>query len=311
MRLSILTTLIVTTLISCSKDDAPITNQVEQTNLKNFIYKTYDIETNDIINETTYTIEDWKITEYSGTNTTTNETSSGTFHYTNNKISEVFRYRDEIVVSKRNYTYNSEGELSNYIVESLNTTNPIKFRKITFNHTSDTIYAETGVSEDGVIYNSISTHKIILDENNNRTHYETYNILNDEFKVVKMEYDANNNAIKEEFYSNFNDELLSTLENTIEFDNTTNTLYKVYEETYGRKNLMLLYHTFSSAINNFNVKNISKNNIVNFNTTFGGDLFSFEFDKTVNEDNFSNYNEYKTFDTSSLFNFFSYNFLFE
>lgn len=311
----IILTLLLITIVACSNNNSIDDNSDENSiNITNFIYKTFNvhISPNTITTTIDYQLIDNKISSFSGTNTQTNQTFSGIYNYTNGKITELLKFNENVLTSKYNYTYNDQN-LIELNIESINNSGQNSFSKHSFNHTLDTIFVKHQSSLDGINFNiDITDTKIIIDENGNRTYFERYDYLNNEITNEILEFDSNNNIIKEEKINFFDGSEITTLTNTISYDNSINSLYKINTKMYGRKNLMLTYHIFKNdVINSINAKILSPNNIVNFNTTFGNSLFTFQFENIINDNEYSQKNIFEVKAIDEIFGKFSFEYFFD
>jgi len=300
MKKSFFTLSLIAILSSCAnQDDSTPTVTAPTANITNYVYKTYNTTNtpNTVINTTTYKIANNKISDYTGENLQTGQMSSGTYNYVNNKIDEILKYREGLLVEKLNFSY-VNGRLSEYLQESINTsTQESFFNKHTFTHAIDTTYVEWRRSSDfGVTFDiPVSDIKMVLDSNANRTYFEDYDYINDDTDSKKNSYDGNNNMINEESFDIYNNgTIINSLTNTMTYEASENPLYLIYNATYGRDNLMLLYHLESNAINNINPKAISPNSLESFSSTFGN-TFTYEISNTelggyVTSNNFETYN---------------------
>jgi hypothetical protein len=103
---------------------------------------------------------------------------------------------------------------------------------------------------------------------------------------------------------------IPTTLNSASYTTNLNPLLLIFEKTYGRKTLMLLYHLQTNAINNINLRTISTNTIETYVTTF--DLQTqFEINNTSLSNNFVNGSDYKTLYAGSTFSRFSLEFYFD
>jgi len=276
MKKSILTLFLIVIFCSCENQSDSATT-LPTAEIINYSYKTYNTTNtpNTVINETTYKIINNKISDYTGENLQTGEMSSGTYNYANNKIDEILKYRAGGLVERLNFSY-VNGRLSEYLQESINTTTQESFfNKHTFAHAIDTTYVEWRRSSDfGITFDiPVADIKIVLDSNSNRTYFEEYDYINDETTSATNSYDSNNNMISEALFKNYsNGTVLNELTNTMTYDTSENPLNLIYQETYGRENLMLLYHLESNAINNFNPKTLSPKSLDTFSSTFGSSI---------------------------------------
>ena len=284
-------------------DSTPVVNTIA--------YKTYDATTNTVNRTTTYTLNSNRIVSSTTVNSSTSQQSNSTYDYNNGQLSEVMIFSDNHLTSKRNYTYNNTNKLVEYLQESIDpSTQQSFFNQHTFTHTSDTIFSEWKRSSDGIIFNTIATFKIVLDSNGNRTYLEKSDLINNETKVKVSNYDGNNNLITENSFIKNDDNTMTTiLSNNITYKTSMNLLSLVHQNTYGKENLMLLYHLQSNALNNFNPKTISNNSLKTFDSTFVGNSgITFEFLNETGADNYDYLNDYRTYINGTLLSRFTVEF---
>ncbi|WP_299441529.1 hypothetical protein [uncultured Aquimarina sp.] len=294
-------------ITSCSNDDDSNNDPVIES-MNNFVLTNFDVSTtpNTRIDSTYYQLANNRIDYSEGINFQTNETSSGTYIYDNDKISEIRRYSQSNLIEKLTFEYSNSNTLTEFLHET--TQEQSIYNKHTFTYSSDSIYVNWKRSFDGINFDIDVAHsKIVLDSNNNRVYFENFNFLNNTTKAVITQYDSNNNPIKEEFLHDSGTGLELDFTNTITFENSINTLYEVNETTFSRHTLMLLYHIDSGEVNNFNFKSISPNNIKTFESDFGS-LFTYSVLHVINEERYSELTEFATFSNSDLFSAFSYEF---
>lgn len=279
--------------------------------LRTLSYKTFNATTNTVNRTTTYTLNSNRIVSSTTTNSSTSQQSNSTYDYNNGLLSEIMVFSDNNLTSKRNYTYNNANKLVEYLQESIDlSTQQSFFNQHTFTHTSDTIFSEWKRSSDGTNFNTIATFKIVLDNNNNRTYLEENDLLNNEIKARISSYDTDNNLISENsFIKNNSNTLINVLSNNITYETSKNLLSLVYKNTYGKENLMLLYHLQSNALNNFNPKTISNNSLKTFDTTFVGNSgITFEFLHETGTNNYDYLNDYRSYVNGMLLSRFTIEF---
>ncbi|WP_299113384.1 hypothetical protein [uncultured Winogradskyella sp.] len=304
-------------ITSCSNESIDTNEEVNNQELTNYIFKTYNVgnDPNTIILERNFTIENDKIISSINTSTQSNNIVTTEYTYENNRISEVSRYIDGSLISIKNFTYNNEGNLSEYLNENIDSNQDSFYNKISFIHTADTIYGISNGSEDGINFDiNFVEAKIVLDTNKNKTYQEIYDVNNDETSYTEYTYDSNNNILTSNKFEEINGTFFSVLSFSYTYENTINTLARIYEETYGRELLMLLNQhreLNTSALNYYDTKYITTNCFQSVTSSFFGNNLSAEFTSTANEDNYSTYSDYKTLDSGSTISRFSYDFIFE
>lgn len=301
---------LATLLLSCSAEDTS-TNSDNTISVSSIIRKNYNATTDAVLSTIQYTIGNNKIMSVTGTNAQNTQQTNSVYTYLSNKITQITTSTNGVVTSNQYFVYNSANKLIEYRTESVNSSGEIQvINKNTFDRVQDTIYnywtRKTSPSND---FSPIITSKIVLDENHNRTFFEYYDHLNNEFKKETLIYDAQNNIIQENHFIYDGGQFVNTLTNNYNYSNTMNTLAYVLAETYGKETLMLFYHLQTGAINEINVKSYSPNTLANYTTTFSNDL-SFTFSSTGTDANYSNFSEYKTYVAGVLFTKFTYNFSF-
>ncbi len=295
---------------ACSSDDNINKPEEQSVAVKNFIFKTFDLSTIPIsvIDSINFSVDNNRISSYSGISLKTNTASSGIYSYSNNKIVEISDFRQGELIRRRNYSYDNQGNLIEYIQKTINSfSNQDTYNKQTFVYARDTIFGRWVRGMDGINFDTaIADFKIVLDDDMNRLYFERFDYLNNQTDIVLNTYDNNSNAVKQEIFNNGRETL--TFEMT--YDNSKNTLYMINAKTFSKKTLMLLYHTQSSAINNFNPRIISPNTLITFNANFS-DEFTYEISNIVNDNTFSEVNEFKTLLNNEIFTFFSYQYIFD
>lgn len=300
--------------LSCSNESIDSDLETNNEELTNYIFRTYDLgnNPNTVLLERNFTIENNKIissdfvTPITATDTTTIE-----YSYENNSISEILRYRNNALVSVKKFAY-VNGNLSEYLNKNIENN---RYTKISFIHTTDTIYGTSSGSEDGINFNIIyGEAKIVLDSNKNKTYQEIYNVNTNKTSYTEYTYDGNNNMLTSNKFEETNGTFYPSLWLSYTYEDTINTLGKIYEKTYGREVLMLInqHREFQSlAVNYYDAKYIANNCFESVNTNLFGNILSAEFSSTTNSDNFSIYNDYKTLDQGTPISRFTYDFIFE
>ncbi|MCB0743768.1 MAG: hypothetical protein KDC67_07690 [Ignavibacteriae bacterium] len=303
-------------LSSCSNEDVSSDLQVNDPLLTNYIIKHFNVSNtpNTVLDSTNYQISSERISSSFSLNFETLIQKMSNYNYVNNRIDNIQTFTNNTLTRIQSFNYNANNDLVEYLSESINNEDQTStYEKHLFNHTTDTIFVSWTRSDDGVNFDiNVSDFKIVLDNNDNRTYLESYSYLNNETKFENGTYDSNSNIINELKYlrlSNGNDVL--SFENNYTYNSTENLFYRINEATFTRKNLMLLYHLQSSAINNINAKSISKHIMTNYESTWGNSFANFEI-SNITDDNANNiYSEFKTIIGSDLLSRFTQEFLIE
>ena len=304
--------------LACSSDDSINDSEIgeDEPTLTNYIYKTYNVTNipNTVRDSTNYLIENNKIISASGVNLATLSENNSIYNYLNNRISQIQSFRDGNLYLVQSFNYESNGVLGEYITESFNIESQTShYLKNTFTHTSDTIYSKVTESFDGINYGEVFfDYKIVLDQNDNRTYLERYDHDNNYTHYFINTYDANSNIINESKYwklENEND--LFEFENIYTTDNFENNYNKIWEATLTRKNLMLLYHLQSFALNDINAKSISKNNLNTYESTWGNSFAEFDIINLIDSNNNTISSDFKTSIESETFSRFTIEYIFE
>ncbi|OUR94469.1 hypothetical protein A9Q87_02185 [Flavobacteriales bacterium 34_180_T64] len=309
--------LIVVNLNSCS--DEPSNENIDEIpEVVGYTYQTYNLSTDPIsvTNSREFTIENNKLQSYTNVNSQTSQVLSGSYNYSNDKISEILQYTDENLSSRKQFLYNSSGSLAEYNQETIDGSQLSSYIRIAFLHTNDTIYGTALASTDGINFDfNLATAKFVLDSNKNRTYSEIYSYSNFETNIITNTYDANNNMVIENRFSKLEDgSFFNERSYTYTYENSLNTLAQIYDATFGRELLMLLNQHLEhggNATNYYNSKYISPNCFESHSSTLYGDIVSVEFDSILNENNFSVFNDYRTLANGELFSKFTYDFTFE
>jgi hypothetical protein len=300
-------------LFSCSNDDNISNLPQNEPVLTNYIYKRYNTsnEPNTVIDSTNYVINNNKIISHSGLNTLTQSQYLSNYNYTNGKITNIESYNETTLTRIQSFTYNTNGNLVEYLSESIDTENQSSyFNKHLFTHNTDTIFSTWSISNDGVNFSPKIDSKIVLDENNNRTYYEAYDYINDDTQFIESLYDFNSNIIKESYYTIINNSNMLSFENTYLTTTNENYLNTINEATYGRKTYMLTYHLLPNAVNNINAKSITKNMLTEFNSTWGNSFATFDISNNIDDANLSLLSDFKTIIAGAVFNRFSQEYIF-
>ncbi|MBL4605078.1 MAG: hypothetical protein JKY02_05295 [Flavobacteriaceae bacterium] len=305
---------VVAIFIACSENDPDISLIDNSTPvLRTFSYKTYNSTTNAVNRTTVYTLQDNKMVS-STTSTSALQQNNTTYSYSNNQISVISTLIGGNLSSQQSYSYNGNNKLIEYLHEYIHpTTQQSFFNRHTFTHTTDTIFSEWKQSSDGMNFNDlIATYKIVLDNNSNRTYFEKNDLSNNEINVRINRYDINDNLIAEDhLIKDANNVLMNSQSTTITHETSLNLLSLVYQNTYGKETLMLLYHLLqrSTPLNYFASKAISNNSFKTFNATFvGNSQITFEFMNETGTNNYDYLNEYRTYNDGVLFSRFTVEF---
>ena len=276
-------------LAACSdQTDVPDTN----TNIVESFSITYFNIAGTPLKTENFSLENNKINNVTILNHSNNEISNTTYNYSSDKLTKIVSTKNnvETSVTELLYTDNQLSEISFIKNDNLWGTNTLKV-----NYTND-LNSILFSSKDNS-NNEISNGTITLDANDNRIYFEENDLINNQTKVIQTEYDATNNPKKEMFFSKDNNTLYLNFSNTITHNSERNTLYNIYENTYSKRTLMLIYHLQSKAINNINTKNISPNIVSEFHSSFA-DNFQFKIDNSIN-DGFLEKGIYKYYDNNS------------
>ncbi|MBF8148490.1 hypothetical protein ITJ86_01190 [Winogradskyella sp. F6397] len=307
--------IILFALISFSCSNESINEpEMPENELTNYIYKTYNVSNtpNTVIDSTNYQIDNDRITSSSGLNLETLTQLTSNYNYANNRINEIQSFSNGLLTRIQSFTYN-DGDLVEYLSESINSQGQSSsFQKHVFTHTTDTIFSSWTQSDDGVNFDiNVSDFKIVIDGNDNRTYFEAYDYFNDEIKFEISTYNANSSIINESKYmrlDNGNDVL--SFENNYTSTSSENLFNRINEATFTRRNLMLLYHLQPNAVNNINAKNISKNALMTFESSFGNSFADFEILNTTDDVNNIILSDFKTVISGNVFTRFSQEFIF-
>lgn len=322
-----ITTLLVVFIFGCSSDETQTPNDPPETNvlISEFTYSEVSPLTQEISISRNYLLENNKIISSTYFAQSFNPgvddvMTNDVYSYANDQISEITTFDNGSVIRNIKYIYDSNGDLTEYInrFNNLNTQQSF-YDKHTFTHTADTIFVERRRSTDGVNYDTpVSDIKMVLDSNDNRIYFQTFDHINinDQIEITRNIYDANNNMTNQETSASFPDgsTFFSNQQIFTYNSNHTNTLQYIFEDSYGRKNLMLLYHLESNALNAFNARLLSPNSIIGFNiVTSGNIIFPTEINSIINEEGYAIFDEYIVYleDGTSLASKFTIEYIFE
>ncbi len=303
---------------ACSTDDSIIEQNTNgnQPSVVNYIYKTYNVSNtpNTVKDSTNYMISDNKIISSSGLNLETLLQHASNYSYVNGKINEIQSFNNGILSRIQSFTYDANDDLVEYQSEYIDSNDSSSsFERHLFTHTADTIYSSWTRSDDGINFDtSVSDFKIVLDVNTNRTYLETYSYLNDDTQFEVNTYDVNSNILNESKYivlDNGNEFL--SFENNYTTTTSENLFNSINEATFTRKNLMILYHLQSAAVNSVNAKSISKNALNTFESTWGNSFADFEIINMTDDNNNTTSSDFKTIISGDVIARFSQEFIFE
>ncbi|WP_299111167.1 hypothetical protein [uncultured Winogradskyella sp.] len=313
MKKSVFIVAFFVTLIftACTSDEMIVEQESFNGTLTEFIYSIYDTSTLDISEQTIYILGNNRILSSLYNSNEFNTTLNSTYSYLDDRITEIVTYENNQMIKKTNYNYDNNGNLLEYISMFTETdTLQLYYDKHTFTHTQDTIFAERKRSTDGINYDTfISTMKMILEDNDNRTYFEIFDYINNgPISVKRSIYDTNDNMITEETSVRYTDGTTSMVNlNTYGYNTSVNTLQTIYEETFGRKNTMLLYHLESQIIFNFNPRFLSPNSMSAFSSTSVTEgSFPVEFENTLDTNNISLYDDYRVYTNNSIDYFYKF-----
>ena len=300
-QLSLITLLCL--IFSCSEDASIPSGVEDEPSLFGYTFKTFNLN-QEVLDSTYYELDNNRIISFSGLNLVSQQTSSATFTYESDKISQISRFTDGALQSRRTFQYSGD-DLTELLIEINNC-----YHKISFDYTAaDTIKVEHRGSNDGIDFDiQFADSKIVLDANDNRIYFEDFDYANQESSAVQMDFDVNNNPISETFLTDFGNGLNPTFTNTLTFESSRNTLYEINENTYGKRTLMLLYHLQTNAVNQINARTIAPNNIGSFSSTFGSQ-FSTVIINQIGLGDYAELNNFKTFINATLINEFELEFL--
>lgn len=297
---------------SCSYDETINPSQNEPI-LTNYIHKRFNITNspNTVIDSINYILNSNKIVSHSGLNSTTQSQHLGYYSYTNDMITKIQSYNNGVLTRIQSFSYTSNENLNEFISESINPFDQSHFfNKHVFTHTTDTIFSSWLTSDDGIVFNVIKDSKIVLDNNNNRTYFEVYDYINEDTKSIVSLYDDNSNITEELYYTRVDGSDFLSFKNTYITNTSENHFNTINETTYGRKSFMLLYHLLPNSVNTINAKAITKNVLMEFNSTWGNSFATFEISNTTNDNNLIVYSDFKTMVEGTIFNRFSQEYIF-
>lgn len=300
--------------LACSNEAIEISENSTDPLLTNYLYTNYNIsETpNTETSTTNYVIENNKIISANSVSYIDNVERHYNYYYTSERIDSILTYTNNILSRIQRYTYNSNGNLMSYMSHNHNDQSSNLERHI-FTHSNDTIYSVWSQSDDGINFDNILLNsKIVLDANNNRTYFESHSPANNQTKAWIGDFDANQNLQSESYYS-FSDDgtPVQMFENSYTFANQENIFNRINMATFTRKNMMLLYHLQSDAINAINAKSICENTITSMNSTWGNSFAEFEIINSLNDNDITIESDFKTFVEGNIFTRFSQKYIFQ
>lgn len=302
---------VLVTLYSCTNDENAATNLTP--NVSNIIQKNYNITTGGIFNSTNYDLLNNKIQFTTSTNNQAGQQSTSAYNYLGNRLNNITNSQNGIVNAIKHFVYNTSNKLVEYRSEGFNPSGQItSINKEIFTHTSDTIFTQwTRSVNNAGSFSLISSTKIVLDSHGNQTFIEVFDNLNNETTQIIKTYDSNNNIIMEAFYTlDENGIPINVMTNSITYNANKNTLYFVTEKTFGKNVLMLLYPYAGSAVNSITVKSYCPNNVNTFSTTFGDGTITSAITNTTNQNGYSEYDEFSTYNSNVLYSKFTYEYYF-
>jgi len=315
--ISVITIFFALVTWSCSNDNIEEPDMTDnELSLTNYIYTTFNVTStpNTAIASTNYAIENDKIISASGTNFTTSTQRDLEYYYSNDRIDSILTYTDGSLSRTQTYMYHTNGDLKTYLSESVVADNePLSIDRHTYTHTTDTIYSTWMSGENGADPGTfVLASKIVLDNNNNRTYYESYSPSNQLTKSWVGNFDANQNLQNESFYSSPEDSFTELLfENSYTTSGSENIFNRINEATYTRKNMMLLYHLQPGAVNSINAKSVSKDALVTFDSTWGNSFANYEILNTSDDmDNIIS-SDYKTIVAGEVLSRFTQDYIFQ
>jgi competence protein ComGC len=313
----IISILLLITLYNCSTNNETV-NNTNSANIVEFSYENYNTvnNPNTIVNRKVYTLENNKIMATTHENLESGYTANRTYIYTNNKISEINRFSEGVLIEKKSFVYEDNGNIIEYLRETTaNSNSQAFFTKLNFVHTQDTIFSSISQSENGITYEVVERQKIILDSTNNLVFSETYSLANDETIRVENTYDANNNIISSLGYQQLsNGNFVNSISSSYMYESGINPLGLIYDATFGRQVLMLSGQHIdnSTGLNYYNSKYITTNTFESYTTSFfDNGNFIPEFIHTYNDSNYSTFSDYRFLINDDLFTRFTYEFIYE
>lgn len=289
-------------------DIAPNTKEIT-----NFILTDYTVDDpSSVIRTFDYEINTDRIVSMSGFHEIDQLNFERIYTYSGGRLSKIEALSNGNTTNTYAYNYDNNGELVEYKSQSLDAGNITNTGRVLFNHSNDTIFSKWESSTDGINYVPRIDMKLVLDENMNGIYYEEYSYINDQISYINSVY-SNNNLISEtrfEFVESQN-AFLQMLQNNHEYDQNTNLLSKINDATFSRKTQMMLYNLNNNNINNYKARNISKNNLTNFTTTFGNPTFlRLDVTNLLDHDNDVFSSDFRTIINGDLFTRFSHEFIF-
>ena len=288
--------------ISCESDsDTEITNPEDEVSIYYFIQRTLNND-GSTFSYSTYELANNRISSVSSSNMQ----STSEYFYDNGKISSILNYTSGTLSAKSTFSYDNNN-LVEYKIEKYNPDAINKIEKHTFLHTSDTIFSEYTYSQDGTNYQLSKQSKIKL-VNDNRVYFEEANTTTTDIDVSEMTYDQNDNPLTETTYLKF-DNFPPTVAQ-MSYSNNKSSYGMIMKNTFGKKNLMLLYHLQTNAVNLFKVKILGNSNLVAYQTNWASDVYNFEVTNEVNQNNYNSKTVYKTYDNNGLLSSFEHEFFF-
>ncbi len=265
-------------IIGCSSNDDSSTTTPESESdvihISEFHKKNYD-NTGEVTSDITYTLEDNRIISL-----TNNETITADYTYNaNNQLATIKTYTNNTLTNEKVFEYNEDGDIETYTVK---TPEDNEYLKYVYTYTTDTIFYDLKFSDDDTNYTTQYNYKMVLDANDNVTYHYTSDEYTETF--ITSLYDENNNMITETHTENsyVNDDSYSWEDNSTINTTIKNPASLIYYETYGKRNLMLLYHykVSDNYINTINTYMLNPNVLETYTSSFLSDVY-FEIENTI------------------------------
>ena len=277
---------------SCSSDDNQNTVDDSNVNISKWVNKKYTFsdyltgnydESGILTDSIEYTIVNNKITAFSGFTNINDVAKSinGNISYSNNKITQYERYKNNQLVLKLNYQYDSSGELIEYKCSDwVTSSQEFEYFKSEFTHTIDTVFSKFFKSSNDIQYDLKSTSKIVLDENNNRLYNE---VLSESgfTGIITSTYDSSNNMNSNNIYTN--------VVYNFTYSDVLNTEGFISNNTFGKKVNMLLFGEGSG----FSPKRTSTNEIESVSSNNVANTYEYMLENESNQNNYSIRTSYK------------------
>ena len=250
---------------SCSSDDNQNTVDDSNVNISKWINKNY-------------TFSDYLTGDYDESGILTDSIE---YTIVNNKITQYERYKNNQLVLKLNYQYDSSGELIEYKCSDwVTSSQEFEYFKSEFTHTTDTVFSKFFKSSNDIQYDLKSTSKIVLDENNNRLYNE---VLSESgfTGIITSTYDSSNNMNSNNIYTN--------VVYNFTYSDVLNTEGFISNNTFGKKVNMLLFGEGSG----FSPKRTSTNEIESVSSNNVANTYEYMLENESNQNNYSIRTSYK------------------